>query len=75
MALARIDILEGRTREERRAIVAKRRLYRAIVSRLGAVGIPSSVVLIVLNESPTPNWAIDGGAAANEADIGFKIDI
>jgi phenylpyruvate tautomerase PptA (4-oxalocrotonate tautomerase family) len=131
VALARIDILEGRSREEKREIVdavrgalsealqaprddptvrlaehpgehfslpypdrhsdrftlveatmfagrstdAKRRLYRAIAGRRSAAGVRSADVLIVLNESPTENWAIDGATPASEADVGFEIDI
>ncbi len=131
MALARIDILEGRTPEEKRAIVAavrtalsealqapkddpsvrlteyppeqyslpypdrhsdrfalveitlfagrsmkaKRRLYDAVVRRLGIAGVPAEDVLIVLHEPPMHNWAVDGGTPASEAEVGFEVEI
>ena len=131
MALARIDILEGRTAEDKRAIVegvrgalsealrappedplvrlaeypaehftlpypdrhsdrftlvevtmfagrsmeTKRRLYDAVVRRLGAAGVPAEDVLIVLHEPPMNDWAVNGGIPAGEADVGFEVEI
>jgi phenylpyruvate tautomerase PptA (4-oxalocrotonate tautomerase family) len=131
MALARIDILEGRRAEETRAIVdavraalsealhapdddpavrlaeyprekfslpypdrhsdrymlvevtmfagrsmdTKRRLYGAIVDRLGRLDVPANDVVIVLHEPAMENWAVNGGVPASEVDVGFRVDI
>ncbi len=58
-----------------RSLDAKRALYQAIVRRLGALGIESGDVFIVLHEIPLENWGIRGGIPASEADLGFRVDI
>jgi phenylpyruvate tautomerase PptA (4-oxalocrotonate tautomerase family) len=58
-----------------RSLDAKRRLYRAVVSHLGRLGIPPSDVLIVLNEVPLENWGIRGGTPASDVDLGFEVGI
>ncbi|MBU3625533.1 tautomerase family protein [Polynucleobacter sp. JS-Safj-400b-B2] len=64
-----INAFTGRTLE------AKRNLYQAIVARLGAFGIPSDHILILLQESPLDNWGVRGGQAACDIDLGFKVNI
>ena len=64
-----IDAFDGRS------IEAKRKLYRAIVNNLAALGIPKDHVVIVLREIPRENWGIRGGRAASDVDLGFKIDV
>lgn len=58
-----------------RTIEAKRRLYRAIVERLGALDIPADHVTITLNEVERENWGLRGGQPASEIDLGFKVDV
>ena len=58
-----------------RSLAAKRRLYRALVTDLGRLGIPPSDVLIVLHEVPLENWGIRGGTPASEADLGFEVGV
>jgi len=38
-------------------------------------GINGEDLLIVINEPPLENWGIKGGIPANEANIGFKVDV
>jgi phenylpyruvate tautomerase PptA (4-oxalocrotonate tautomerase family) len=54
---------------------AKRRLYRAVVTNLGRLGIPPSDVLIVLHEVPLENWGIRGGTPASDVDLGFEVGV
>ncbi len=68
-ALVEITMFAGRSME------AKRRLYEAVVSRLGAAGVPADDILIVLHEPPMHNWALDGGTPADQAEIGFEVEI
>jgi phenylpyruvate tautomerase PptA (4-oxalocrotonate tautomerase family) len=68
-ALVEVTMFAGRS------MATKRRLYDAIVRRLSDVGVPPQDVLIVLQEPPMHNWAVDGGTPASEADLGFKVDI
>jgi phenylpyruvate tautomerase PptA (4-oxalocrotonate tautomerase family) len=56
-----------------RSLDAKRRLYRAVVTNLGRLGIPPSDVLIVLHEVPLENWGIRGGTPASDVDLGFEV--
>jgi phenylpyruvate tautomerase PptA (4-oxalocrotonate tautomerase family) len=64
-----IDLFAGRT------VATKRRLYEAVVERLGRAGVPPPDVLIVLNEIPMVDWAIDGGVPASDVDVGFEVEI
>jgi phenylpyruvate tautomerase PptA (4-oxalocrotonate tautomerase family) len=64
-----IDCFKGRS------IDAKRRLYRAVVANLEALGIPASCVQILLNESALENWGVAGGKPACDVDLGFKVDV
>ena len=58
-----------------RSLETKRSLYHAIIRNLGAVGIASSDIFIVLNDIPLENWGIRGGVPASEVDLGFKVDV
>jgi phenylpyruvate tautomerase PptA (4-oxalocrotonate tautomerase family) len=58
-----------------RSIQAKRNLYREIVNRFSALGIPPNEIFIVLNEPPLENWAVRGGIPASEVDLGFNLEI
>ena len=57
-----------------RSIEAKRALYKEIVDRLGAHGIPREHVSILLRESPPENWGA-GGIAASDYDLGFEVNV
>ncbi len=58
-----------------RTVDAKRRLYAAIVEKLGGAGVPRDKVLVVLHEPPLENWGIREGKAATDVNIGFKLDV
>jgi phenylpyruvate tautomerase PptA (4-oxalocrotonate tautomerase family) len=58
-----------------RSLETKKALYRAIVDRFEALGIPRDDVFIILHEPPLENWGIRGGQAASETDLGFKVDV
>ena len=58
-----------------RSVAAKRALYQAIVTNLGALGIASSDIIIALNEIPLDNWAVWGWVPASEVDLGFKVNV
>lgn len=64
-----IDCFSGRSIEDKRA------LYREIVERLETLGIPRSLVSILLRESPPENWGISGGRPASDVDLGFDINV
>jgi len=57
-----------------RSLDAKRKLYRGIVRRFGALGIQPSDILIVLHEPPLENWGIRG-QPASEVDLGFNLNV
>ncbi len=67
--VVRIDVFAGRSVE------AKRQLYQAIVRHLQPLGIPPDHVMVCLREMPTENWGIQGGQAACDVDLGFKIKV
>lgn len=67
--LVEITIFPGRS------IQAKRNLYREIVTRFSALGIPPQEILIVLNEPPLENWGLCGGIPASELDLGFNLNV
>ncbi|MGH7324945.1 MAG: tautomerase family protein [Candidatus Rokuibacteriota bacterium] len=58
-----------------RSLEAKRRLYQAIVRNLGALGVPSGDVKIVLIEPPMDNWGVRGGVPASEVDLGYEVKV
>lgn len=67
--LVEIDLFPGRS------VDAKRRLYKALVRNLGALGIPGDHVKVLLRESATENWGIRGGIPASDVDVGFRIEV
>jgi len=69
MTLVTIDCFAGRTVE------AKRTLYREIVERLGAFGIPADHITITVRDLPQENWGIRGGQAACDVDLGFDVTV
>lgn len=58
-----------------RSVDAKRALYREIVERFEAIGIPRMDVFIVLLESPVENWGLRGGIAGCDIDFGFNLKV
>jgi len=58
-----------------RSTEAKRAFYRAIVRRLGELGIAAEDVSIVLHEPAMENWGIRGGRSADEVDLGYRLDV
>lgn len=58
-----------------RSVDAKRNLYREIVYRLAALGIPRDHVTILVRESDAQNWGIRGGQAACDVDLGFTVTV
>jgi phenylpyruvate tautomerase PptA (4-oxalocrotonate tautomerase family) len=67
--LVEITLFAGRSAD------AKRKLYRAIVRNLSALGIPPMDIKTVLIEAPLENWGIRGGKAASEVDLGFEVKV
>lgn len=57
-----------------RSVDAKRRLYAALVSELGAFGIAPSDLKVVLHDVPRENWGL-GGKAAVDIELGFKVEV
>ena len=58
-----------------RSLDAKRALYREIVGRFEAAGIPPGDVFIVVHEAPLDNWGMRGGKPASELDLGFDLKV
>jgi phenylpyruvate tautomerase PptA (4-oxalocrotonate tautomerase family) len=58
-----------------RSVDAKRRLYKEVVDRFFALGIPREDVFIVVTDNPTENWGLRGGIAGCDIDFEFKIDV
>lgn len=70
VTIVTITAFAGRSRE------AKKKLYRAIVEKLAtSPGIVGADITIVLVEPPLEDWGIRGGKPADEADIGFDINV
>lgn len=68
-SLIEITLFSGRTIETKRA------LYRAVVDRLGALGVPAEDIKIVLIEAPLEDWGIRGGQAASDVELGFDVEV
>jgi 4-oxalocrotonate tautomerase family enzyme len=65
-----ISLFSGRT------IETKRKLYQQLTDSLQEkMSIPKENVFILLNEQPKENWGVRGGIAANDLDLGFKVEI
>jgi 4-oxalocrotonate tautomerase len=58
MPFAQIYMLEGRTEEQKRAVIEK--VTQALVE---AVGAPVSAVRVLIQEVPKTNWGIAGVSA------------
>lgn len=58
-----------------RSLDAKRRLYRAIVTKLEPLDIPKDHVKILLREITPENWGIRGGQAGCDVELGFSIEV
>jgi hypothetical protein len=58
-----------------RSLAAKRRLYRSLVQRLEAFGIPGVCVLIRLHELPPENFAVRGGQALCDVELGYPVAV
>lgn len=58
-----------------RSIEAKRALYKAMVAKLVALGVPAQEINIVLVEIARENWGLRGGIPASEVDLGYKVDV
>ncbi|MDX9887276.1 4-oxalocrotonate tautomerase [Thauera sp.] len=58
MPLAQIQILEGRTEEQKRAVIEK--VTQALVEALDA---PQQTVRVIVTEVPKANWGIGGVSA------------
>lgn len=58
-----------------RSLDAKRALYKALVRRLGTLGIAAADTKIILHEVPAENWGLRGGQMAADIDLGFKVDV
>lgn len=58
-----------------RSLQAKRRLYAAIVRRLGELGVPAACILIKLHEMAAQNVAVRGGQAVCDIELGYPLDV
>lgn len=58
MPFAQINILEGRSEEQKRAVIEK--VTQALVEALDA---PQQAVRVMINEVPKTNWGIGGVSA------------
>jgi Tautomerase enzyme len=58
-----------------RSLHAKRRLYRGLVARLQALGIPPDCVLVRLLELPAENFGVRGGQALCDVDLGYPVNV
>jgi phenylpyruvate tautomerase PptA (4-oxalocrotonate tautomerase family) len=67
--LVEVTMFAGRSRE------AKRRLYQALVRKLGELGVAPAEVFVVVQEPPLDNWGIRGGRMASEVDLGFEVQV
>lgn len=67
--LVTVDCFTGRSLE------AKRNLYSEVVQRLGDVGIPPDHISILVRDHPTENWGIEGGQAACDVNLGYKVNV
>ena len=58
-----------------RSVAAKRRLYRSLIQRLEAFGIPGACVLVRLVELPAENFAVRGGQALCDVELGYPVNV
>ena len=68
--LVEITLFSGRSKE------VKKQLFRHLVDTLHEkLEIAPETVFIVLSDQPLENWGGRGGVAADEVNLGFKIDV
>jgi phenylpyruvate tautomerase PptA (4-oxalocrotonate tautomerase family) len=67
--LIEITAFPGRSAE------AKRNLYRALVEKLGEIGIDPMDVSVVIVEPTLESWGVRGGNSAADVDLGFSLDV
>jgi phenylpyruvate tautomerase PptA (4-oxalocrotonate tautomerase family) len=67
--LIEITAFPGRSAE------AKRKLYRALVQRLGEIAIDPMDVSVVILEPELESWGVRGGRSAADVDVGFSLDV
>lgn len=58
MPLAQISMLEGRTEDQKRAVIEK--VTQALIE---AIGVPAESVRVVIQDVPKTNWGIGGVSA------------
>jgi hypothetical protein len=58
-----------------RSLAAKRRLYRLLVEGLQGFGIPPVCVLVRLHELPAENFAVRGGLALCDVELGYPLNV
>ena len=58
-----------------RSVAAKRELYRLLVDRLRALGIPKACVLIRLHELPAENFGVRGGMPLCDVELGYPVNV
>ena len=58
-----------------RSVAAKRRLYRSLVQRLEVFGIPAICVLVRIHELPGENFAVRGGQALCDVELGYPVGV
>ena len=58
MPLAQISMLEGRTEDQKRAVIEK--VTQALID---AIGVPAESVRVVIQDVPKTNWGIGGVSA------------
>ena len=64
-----IALFAGRSRETKRA------LYRALVARVAAFGVPAEAVKVVLLEVAPENVGLRGGQAACDIELGYEVKL
>lgn len=58
-----------------RSVAAKRNFYGSLVRRLQAFGIPPVCVLVRLHELPAENFAVRGGQALCDVELGYPVAV
>ncbi|MDO9096130.1 MAG: tautomerase family protein [Rubrivivax sp.] len=58
-----------------RSVAAKRRFYGALVGRLETLGIPAVCVLVRVHELPAENFAVRGGQALCDVELGYPVAV
>ena len=58
-----------------RSLAAKRHLYASLVGRLESFGIPAVCVLVRLHELSAENFAVRGGQALCDVELGYPVAV